>query len=93
MNKIIQNILSSLNNNKDGYSGKKLTIMSIVGCIVAAHVKWIMLGDFTQLDTVLAIDFGAILTLFGVNVADKKLNPVTVKEGTPDSTIKEETNG
>jgi len=75
MKQVIQNLLNSLNNDKSGYSGKKLTIISVVACIIAAHIKWIAMGDFTQLTTVLTIDFTFILTLFGVNVADKKFNP------------------
>lgn len=75
MKQVIQNLFNSLNNEKTGYSGKKLTIISVVACIISAHIKWIAMGDFTQLTTVLTIDFTFILTLFGVNVADKKFNP------------------
>lgn len=75
MKELIQNILSSLNNKSEGFSGKKLTAFTITGCIVAAHIKWITLGDFTQLTTVLTIDYGTILMLFGINVVDKKQNP------------------
>lgn len=75
MKELIQNILGSLNNKSEGFSGKKLTAFTLVCCIVAAHAKWIMLGDFSQLVPVLACDFSFVSVLFGINVVDKKQNP------------------
>jgi hypothetical protein len=77
MKDFITKLIGSLDNKMDGFSGKKLTIFSIVGCVIAAHIKWIMLGDFTQLIAVLTADYAIILTLFGVNVIDKKQNPTS----------------
>ena len=74
MKKIITDLLASFNNQEGGYSGKKLSVLAVMICIVAAHTKWIMLGNFTQLETVLTIDFTFICTMFGINVTDKKIN-------------------
>jgi len=75
MKEFIQNIIGSLNNKSDGFSGKKLTAFTIVACITAAHIKWIMLSDFSQLVPVLSADYAVICVLFGINVVDKKQNP------------------
>lgn len=64
----------SMHNYPSGWSSKKLTALAITLCVIAAHVKWMATGDFSQLTTVLTIDFGFILTLYGINVTDKKLN-------------------
>lgn len=65
----------SMHNKPEGWSSKKLTALSISVCVIAAHAKWIMLGDFSQLTTVLTIDFSFISVLYGINVTDKKINP------------------
>ena len=74
MKKIITDILKSFNNQEGGYSGKKLSALAVMICIMAAHAKWIALGNFAQLEMVLTIDFTFICTMFGINVADKKIN-------------------
>ena len=71
---IFDDILHSLHNGNEGYSAKKLTIFGVVTCVIAAHIKWITLGDFSLLTTILPIDYGFILTLFGINVYDKSKN-------------------
>ena len=74
MKEIFNNITNAFNNtNNLGYSGKKLTAFIITVCVVAAHVKWIALGDFKQLEMVLTIDYAFIATLFGINTYDKKI--------------------
>ena len=74
MKEIIKNILNSLDNQNTGYSGKKLSALVVILCVVASHIKWLSLGNFAQLEMVLTIDFTFICTMFGINVADKKLN-------------------
>jgi hypothetical protein len=66
MKKIIDNILKSFNNQDEGFSSRKLTAFVIIVCVVIAHIKWIILGDFKQLEMVLTIDYGFIATLFGM---------------------------
>lgn len=63
---IIDNILKSFNGQNEGFSSRKLTAFVIIVCVVVAHIKWIMLGDFKQLEMVLTIDYGFIATLFGM---------------------------
>ncbi len=75
MKKVIQNIINSFNNKEEGFSSKKLTAFSVMVCIVATHIKWITMGNFTQLEMVLTIDFGFVSLLYGINVTDKKINP------------------
>ena len=70
----------SLDNQQKGFSGKKLTALCIVVCVIAAHVKWIAMGDFTQLEMVLTIDYAFIATLFGINTYDKMKNGTTEKK-------------
>ena len=74
MKQIINDLLASLHNQEGGYSGKKLSALAIVLCVIATHAKWIALGDFKQLEMVLTIDFTFIGTMYGINVADKKIN-------------------
>ena len=82
MKSIYNNFLASLDNKKDtGFSGKKLTIISIMICIMYGHYKLFNSINWEQLFvSVLTIDFGTILTLFGLNITDKKLN--TNNDGT-----------
>lgn len=75
MKKVIQDLINSLNNDKIGYSGKKLTIITIVGCIVVGHLKLYNSDNWNQLFvSVLTVDIGFVLTLFGLNITDKKIN-------------------
>jgi len=76
MKQFINNLLNSLDNKKDnGFSGKKLTILSIMACVIFGHYKLYNSDNWNQLFvSVLTIDFGTILTLFGLNITDKKIN-------------------
>jgi hypothetical protein len=75
MKKVLQNIIESFNNGDKGFSSKKLTAFTVMACIVAAHIKWITMGNFAQLEMVLTIDFSFVSVLYGINVTDKKMNP------------------
>lgn len=66
MKKILDDILKSFNGQNEGFSSRKLTAFVIIVCVVVAHIKWIMLGDFKQLEMILTIDYGFIATLFGM---------------------------
>lgn len=74
MKEIFKNLFDSLNNKSDGWSGKKLTALCITICVLATHIKWITMGDFSQLVSVLTVDFSFLSVLFGINVYDKKQN-------------------
>lgn len=66
MKDIITKLIASFDNTKIGFSSRKLTAFIIVACIVAAHIKWIAMGDFSQLETVFMIDYSFIAALFGM---------------------------
>lgn len=75
MKDFINKLIGSLDNKQDGFSGKKLTAFTVVICVLVAHIKWITLESFEQLEMVLTIDYAFVATLFGINVVDKKQNP------------------
>ena len=66
MKEIMQNILNIFNTNKGGYSSRKLTAFIIVAMVVITHIKWLTLGNLTQLEMVLTIDYSFIAALFGM---------------------------
>jgi len=66
MREILNNILKSFNGKAEGYSSRKLTAFGIILCIIAIHVKWLTLGNLSQVEMVLTIDYGFIATLFGM---------------------------
>lgn len=63
---ILNKLLDSFDTSKKGFSGRKLTAFFIVLCVIAAHIKWISLGNFEQLEMVLTIDYGFLSVLFGL---------------------------
>ena len=75
LSELKQGLLGSLSNDTTGFSAKKLTGFVVTICIVVAHIKWLAMKDFSQLTTVLTIDYTFIATLFGINVVDKMKNP------------------
>jgi len=62
----MKDILDSFKMGNAGYSSRKLTAFTIISCIVAAHIKWLSLGDLSQLGEVLIIDYGFVAALFGM---------------------------
>ena len=66
MKKILTNLLNSFNTKKEGYSSRKLTAFVIVVMVIVAHIKWITLGNLSQLDIVLMVDYSFIAALFGM---------------------------
>lgn len=71
MKQFFIDLVASLNSKDEGFSGKKLSAFAVMICIVTAHVKWITLGDFSQLEMVLTIDFAFISTMFGIGAYSK----------------------
>ncbi len=67
MKELINNVLNSFNNENNGFSAKKLSAFSIILCVIAAHIKWLSLGDFSQLIPVITADYFFIATMFGIN--------------------------
>ena len=62
----MKDILDSFKMGNAGFSSRKLTAFTIIACIVAAHVKWLSLGDLSQLGEVFIIDYGFVAALFGM---------------------------
>ena len=60
MKQFIQKLIDSLDTNKSGFSGRKLTAFAIVTCIVVAHIKWLSLGDFSLMSEIFMIDYSFI---------------------------------
>lgn len=73
---LFEKISYSLDNSKLGWSGKKLTAMSITFCVIKLHFAYIDYAlsnkNFSELEMILISDFGFICVLFGINTYDKK---------------------
>ena len=68
---MIKKLFASLDNTNYGYSARKLTAFTLVSLVVLAHLKWLNLGDLTQLGEVLIIDYTFISALFGMTTYQK----------------------
>jgi len=62
----MKNIIDSFKMGNAGFSSRKLTAFTIIACIVAAHVKWLCMGDFNLIGEVFLIDYGFVAALFGM---------------------------
>jgi hypothetical protein len=62
----MKNILDSFKMGNAGFSSRKLTAFTIIACIVAAHIKWLCMGDFNLIGEVFIIDYGFVAALFGM---------------------------
>lgn len=63
---LYQGIKGSLDTTDSGFSARKLTGFAVVACVIAAHIKWLTLGNLSNLEMVLTIDYGFIAALFGM---------------------------
>ena len=66
MKDLINKILSGLDTHSVGFSARKMSAFVVIICVIAAHVKWITLGDLTELGSVLTIDYTFIASLLGL---------------------------
>jgi hypothetical protein len=71
MKQIAQKLIDSFDTTTKGFSSRKLTAFIIISCVIAAHVKWLSLGDLTQLGEVFIIDYTFIAALFGMTTYQK----------------------
>lgn len=62
----MKDILDSFKMGNTGFSSRKLTAFTIIACVVAAHIKWLCMGDFSLIGEVLIIDYGFVAALFGM---------------------------
>ena len=67
MKEFINRLIGALDTHtKDSFSARKLSAFVIVVCVIAAHIKWMALGNLTDLGTVLTIDYTFISALLGL---------------------------
>jgi hypothetical protein len=66
MKNILNKLISSLDNHTKGYSARKLSALVVMLCVIAAHIKWLSLGDFSLLGEILIIDYGFVAALLGM---------------------------
>jgi len=68
--------VKSGDNSKSGASGKKLSAALIVMTYCYSH----RFCDTSNIATVLGVDAVLIMGLFGINVIDKKKNPIEIPQ-------------
>lgn len=71
LNELWAGIIGGFDSTDKGFSTKKLAAFTVIICIVSAHIKWIALGDFNQLELVLTIDYAFVCACFGLNTIQK----------------------
>ena len=76
MKQLITKLLSGLDTHTKGFSARKMSAFIIILCVIIAHIKWITLGDLSELDNVLIIDYGFISLCLGMTTYEsiKKTN-------------------
>ena len=71
MNNFINKLISSLDTHTKGYSARKLTSLSVMLCVIAAHIKWLSMGDFSLMAEILVIDYSFVAALLGMTTYQK----------------------
>ena len=66
MKQYLHKLISSLDNHTKGFSARKLSAFVIILCVVAAHIKWLSLADFSLLGEILMIDYAFVAALLGM---------------------------
>jgi hypothetical protein len=66
MKELLEKLVKSFDNQPGGFSSRKLSAFVIIVCVIIAHIKWISFGDFSQLETILTIDYTFISTMLGL---------------------------
>lgn len=88
MKDLYQNIINSFKDDNTGFSSRKLTAFIIIIMVITTHIKWLTLGNLSQLEMVLTIDYGFIAALFGMTTYSAiKLNKDTPKVDKKEDTI------
>lgn len=75
MKELYTNIVNSFKNNRDGFSGRKLTAFSLIVCIYWVHYKYVNHDNATE---VLIIDLCGVLISLGIVTAQ---NLIEFKNG------------
>lgn len=90
MKNIFNNILNSFKNGSEGYSSRKLTAFIITFMVILVHIKWLTLGNLSQIEMVLTIDYSFIAALFGmttyqsIKITNSKDKPTDKSIDTPE---------
>jgi hypothetical protein len=96
MKELIRKVLGSFDTfTKNAFSARKLTALSIMLCVIVAHIAWLkhafVKEDFTLLAEVLMIDYGMISLCLGMTTYEaikNKKNETKNSSDTPtDSTL------
>lgn len=67
MKQLLNKLLGSLDvHTKDSFSARKLTAFGVMICVIAAHIKWLSLADFSLLGEILMIDYAFVAALLGM---------------------------
>ena len=66
MKNILNKLISSLDTHTKGFSARKLTAFGVMICVIAAHIKWLSLADFSLLGEILMIDYAFVAALLGM---------------------------
>ena len=66
LKEIIENILNSFKNNKDGFSSRKLSAFIVIILVIITHIKWYNSDKWEYLGEVLAFDFTFVLACLGL---------------------------
>ena len=76
MKDLFNKLMSGLDTHTKGFSARKMSAFIIILCVIIAHIKWITLGDLSELDNVLIIDYGFISLCLGMTTYEsiKKTN-------------------
>ena len=89
MKEIKNKIIRSFDTQEGGFSSRKLTAFVIVIMVIIIHIKWLTLGNLSQIEMVLTIDYGFIAALFGLTTYQsvkskksdvKKLEEIPIEE-------------
>jgi len=80
MKEIFNKLIASLEIKDGGYSARKLSAFAIMLCVITAHIKWLSLGNFTQLEMVLTIDYGFISVCLGLTTYESLQKNKVAKE-------------
>lgn len=91
MKELYRRILGSFDNEPSGFSSKKLTAFALTAVVVAIHIKWLALGDFSQLEMVLTIDYAFIASLFGMTTYQSMRTQPKTSSSTTESQIGDDT--
>lgn len=81
---IYNGFIGSLDTSDKPFSARKLTAITVMVCVVSAHIKWMAIGDLTNLENILLIDFGFVSALFGLTTYQAVKKSKDSKENTPE---------